>query len=141
MTPNQIMLVRTTFAQILPIADTATMLFFARLFALDPSLRLVFTTEVQEEGSTLIQMMDAAVRGIDDLETLLPTVRALGRRYDGYGLRGEDYEAVAAALLGTLELGLLGAFTAEAREAWTTTYWLLADAMREGAAEPLPRSA
>src|SRR5438874_11409491 len=81
MTPQQKMLVRTTFAQVLPIAETAAALFYARLFELDPSLRPLFTSDLQEQGRKLMQMLAAAVRGLDDLETLVPAVRALGKRH------------------------------------------------------------
>jgi nitric oxide dioxygenase len=142
MTPHQITLVRTTFAQVLPITDTTAASFYARLFELDPSLRLLFSTDVAEQGRKLMQTIAAAVHGLDDLGTLVPAVRALGRRHAGYGVRDEHYQTVAVALLDTLAAGLGAAFTAEVREAWTAAYWLLADTMKTGAtAEPLPRAA
>jgi hemoglobin-like flavoprotein len=141
MTPRQKLLVRTTFAQVLPIAETAAALFYARLFELDPSLRPLFTSDLREQGRKLMQMIAAAVRGLDDLDTLVPAVQALGRRHAGYGVQDEHYETVAVALLGTLELGLGDAFTDEAREAWTAVYWLLASTMKDGAGESMARSA
>jgi hemoglobin-like flavoprotein len=141
MTPHQIMLVRTTFAQVLPIAETAAALFYARLFQLDPSLRRLFTSDIEAQGRKLMEMIAEAVRALDELETLVPAVRALGRRHAGYGVQDEHYETVAVALLDALELGLGEAFTSEVREAWTTVYWLLADTMKAGAAEPLSRTA
>lgn len=63
------------------------------------------------------------------------------RRHAGYGVRDEHYEAVATALIWTLGTGLGDAFTPEVREAWATMYWIVADTMKEGAAEPLARSA
>ena len=39
MTPQQIAAVRTSFAQVGPIADQAAALFYDHLFAADPSLR------------------------------------------------------------------------------------------------------
>ena len=141
MTPHQKLLVRTTFAQLLPISETAATLFYARLFDLDPSLRPLFSTDLEAQGRKLMQMVATAVQGLDDLETLVPAVRALGRRHAGYGVQNEHYATVAVALLGTLEVGLGAAFTPEVREAWTTVYWLLADTMNEGAAGTLPRTA
>ena len=141
MTPRQKMLVRSTFAQVLPIAETAAALFYARLFELDPSLRPLFTSDMTEQGRKLMQMIATAVRGLDDLGTLVPAVRALGRRHGGYGVTDEHYETVAVALLCTLEIGLGDAFTDEARAAWIAVYTLLADTMKAGAAAPLARTA
>ncbi|MFN8636160.1 MAG: globin family protein [Chloroflexota bacterium] len=141
MTPNQINLVRTTFAQIVPMADTAASLFYARLFELDPSLRPLFTADLAEQGRKLMQTLAVAVHGLDDLEALAPTVRALGRRHASYGVQGRHYQTVAQALLDTLELCLGEALIPKAREAWAEVYWLLVAVMQQGAAEsePAPR--
>ena len=134
MTPQQQRLVQTSFAQVTPIADAAAALFYARLFELDPSLRPLFKGDIAHQGRKLMQMLAIAVAGLHDLNTLVPAVRALGRRHVGYGVRDEHYETVATALLWTLEQGLGAAFTPDVRDAWATVYWLLADTMKAGAA-------
>jgi len=141
MTPRQKMLVQTTFAQVAPIADTAAALFYNRLFELDPALRPMFTTDIEKQGRKLMQMLAVAVAGLDDLTALVPAVRALGKRHVGYGVQDAHYEAVADALIWTLATGLGDAFNLEVRDAWATVYWILADTMKEGAAEPLARTA
>jgi hemoglobin-like flavoprotein len=141
MTPRQKMLVQTTFAQVAPIAETAASLFYNRLFELDPALRPLFKGDMAEQGRKLMQTLAVAVAGLDDLGALVPAVRALGRRHVAYGVRDEHYETVATALIWTLETGLGDAFTPEVRDAWATVYWILADTMKDGAAEPLARSA
>jgi hemoglobin-like flavoprotein len=141
MTPKQKSLVQNSFAQVAPIAETAAALFYARLFELDPALRPLFTTDIEEQGRKLMQMLAIAVAGLDDLDTLVPAVRALGKRHVGYGVRDDHYDTVGTALLWTLETGLGGAFTFEVREAWTTVYTILADTMKSGAAQSLARTA
>jgi hemoglobin-like flavoprotein len=141
MTPHQKLLVQSTFAQVAPIAETAAALFYNRLFELDPALRPLFSGDMQEQGRKLMQTLAVAVAGLDDLELLVPAVRALGKRHVGYGVRDEHYITVADALLWTLATGLGDAFTPEVRDAWATVYWILADTMKDGAAEPLARSA
>jgi hemoglobin-like flavoprotein len=135
MTPHQKMLVQTSFARVVPIAETAAGLFYAKLFELDPSLRPMFTGDIEEQGRKLMDILRVAVNGLNHLDMLVPAVRAMGQRHAGYGVRDEHYETVAVALISTLELGLGDAFTDEVREAWTTVYWLLAYTMRAGAAE------
>jgi hemoglobin-like flavoprotein len=130
MTPRQIALVQASWKDVLAVADTAAQLFYLRLFALDPSLQPMFKAEMREQGRKLIAMISVAVNGLERIETLVPVIEALGRRHAGYGVKDEHYATVAAALLWTLEQGLGGRFTPEAREAWTGAYGLLASTMQ-----------
>ena len=145
MTPRQIQVIQETFAQVELISEPAAALFYDRLFTLDPSLRRLFTSDMQQQGHRLMQMIAVAVRGLTDLERLIPAVRVLGQRHAGYGVEPHHYGTVGTALLWTLEQGLGDAFTPEARAAWTTVYGILAGAMLEGASEaaspPAARSA
>ena len=134
MTPEQRILVQSTWELVLPIADQAAMLFYDRLFVLDPELRPLFTRgDMAEQRKKLMQMITVAVRGLERLDELVPAVQALGRRHVGYHVRERDYDTVGAALLWTLEQGLGAAFTPEVREAWTLTYGTLAAVMRDAA--------
>lgn len=135
MTPRQIELVQASFADVKPIAATAADLFYDRLFKLDPNLRSLFRSDMQQQGQMLMSMIGAAVNGLGNLEALAPVVRKLGARHVGYGVRDEHYAVVGAALIWTLEQGLGAKFTPEVREAWTQAYGLLADVMQLGALE------
>ena len=134
MTPEQKVLVQTTFATVAPIADTAASLFYGKLFELDPSLKPLFKVDITEQGRKLMQMIGMAVAGLDRPAELLPIVRQLGVRHVQYGVKDAHYDTVAAALIWTLEQGLGPAFTPEAREAWVAVYTLLAGTMKEAAA-------
>ena len=134
MTPRQIELVQTTWESVIPISETAAGLFYNRLFELDPALRPMFTTDIKEQGAKLMQMITIAVRGLHNIEALVPAVEQLGRRHAGYGVRDKDYGTVASALLWTLEQGLGPAFTPETREAWATIYGVLATTMQSATA-------
>ena len=130
MTPEQKRLVQTTWEMVVPIADQAAILFYDRLFMLDPELRPLFARgDMAEQRKKLMQMITVAVRGLDRIGELMPAVEALGRRHAGYHVRERDYDTVGAALLWTLEQGLGEAFTPEVREAWTLTYGTLAGVM------------
>lgn len=134
MTPRQKELVQTSWAQVVPIADTAASLFYGRLFEIDPSLRPLFTSDIKEQGKKLMTMITVAVRGLDDLGALVPAVQALGKRHTGYGVKDDHYATVAAALLWTLEKGLGEAWNDEVKEAWVVVYTILADTMKQGSA-------
>jgi hemoglobin-like flavoprotein len=135
MTSVEIQLVKDSFRQIVPIADQAAALFYARLFELDPALRQLFRGDMREQGRKLMTMIAVAVQSLERIETLVPAVRQLGARHAGYGVTEDHYATVGAALLWTLEKGLGPAFTPAVREAWTTTYSLLANTMIEAQRE------
>jgi hemoglobin-like flavoprotein len=128
-------LVQKSFAMIAPIADDAAALFYGRLFEIDPSLRQMFQADLSEQRKKLMQMLAAAVKGLDRPDQLIPVVRDLGRRHAGYGVTDAHYDTVGAALLWTLEKGLGAAFTTEVKDAWTHVYMLLAATMRNAAHE------
>ena len=141
MNGEQITLVQESFQKVVPIADAAAGLFYARLFDLDPALEPLFKGDIVEQGRKLMQMIGVAVRSLDRLDEVLPAVRALGARHSGYGVRDEHYDTVGRALLWTLKKGLGDDFTPEVEAAWAEVYTALAGEMKLGqaaAARPEP---
>ena len=136
---EQINLVRESFAKVEPVAEEAAVLFYVRLFELDPDLRPLFKNDIREQGLKLMQMIGFAVRGLDRPEELLPAVRALGARHVAYGVEDRHYETVGAALLWMLEQALGAGFTADTKQAWTEVYELLSRTMMD-AARPEPEN-
>src|SRR4051812_16998284 len=134
-TAAQKSLVQASFVDIATIADDAAVLFYQRLFELDPSLRQMFRGDMTEQRKKLMQMLTAAVKGLDHLEQLVPAVQNLGRRHAGYGVEDRHYEVVAEALLWTLAAGLGRGFTPDVRDAWVAVYTLLATTMKDAARE------
>jgi len=126
-------LVQSSFAKVVPIAETAAELFYSKLFALDPSLKPLFKGDLKEQGRKLMRMISMAVNGLDRLEALVPAVQDLGRRHVLYGVQPAHYDTVGEALLWTLERGLGPDFTPEVKEAWTVVYGILASVMKEAA--------
>ena len=84
----------------------------------------------------LMQMLTVAVRGLNNLDAIVPAVQALGKRHAGYDVKQEHYATVGAALLWTLGQGLGEAFTPEVEAAWTEVYGILAATMQNAAADP-----
>ncbi len=137
MTPQQIALVRESFAKVVPIREQAATLFYERLFAIDPGTRPLFRGDMKSQGAKLMAAIGAVVKSLDRIETMLDDLRALARRHDRYGVREAHYASVGAALLWTLEQGLGFDFTPEVRDAWATAYGLLSSAMIEATSAPL----
>lgn len=138
MTPEQVALVQTSWEKVVPISDKAAELFYGKLFETDPALKPLFSGDMTEQGKKLMTMITTVVRGIKNLEALVPAIQDLGRRHVGYGVKDEHYDTVGGSLIWTLEQGLGDELTPETKEAWVTTYTLLADTMKAAAAEPEP---
>ena len=140
MTPRQIEIVKLSFARIMPFKDQAAELFYCRLFELDPSLRLMFKSDMTEQKQKLMVAIALVVSNLEKMDSLLPTIRELGQRHKNSGVRNRHYDVVGAALLWTLEIGLGTSWTKELADAWQDAYGRVANAMIEGAERPeLPR--
>lgn len=135
MTPDQIKLVQTSFAQVVPIAATAADLFYGRLFEIAPDVRAMFPDDLSGQKKKLMAMLGTAVAGLSNLDTLVPVVQALGRRHAGYGVSPEQYVPVGAALLWTLQQGLGPAFTPDVKTAWAAAYRTLMQTMIDASRE------
>ena len=131
--PEQINLVQLSFEKVAPIAEAAAEMFYLHLFELDPTTKNMFKSNMKEQGEQLMAMIATAVTGLNDLDTLVPAVQALGVRHVGYGVVGKHYDTVGEALLWTLEQGLGEDFTPEVKDAWVVVYTLLANTMKDAA--------
>lgn len=118
MTSAQSGLVRDSFDQVRHLATPITMLFYGRLFDLDPDLRRLFHTEIPEQSKKLAAMLTMLVDSLDCFEKIAPELRELGRRHVAYGVRPENYRTLTAALLWAFSQALQPEFTPEVREAW-----------------------
>jgi hemoglobin-like flavoprotein len=133
MQATQIQWVRSTFAQVAPQADAVAASFYRQLFELDPTLQAMFRNDMVRQREMLMSVLAAGVNGLDRLDTIVPTLHALGARHAGYGVHDGHYDTVAQALLLTLAAHLGDAFTPQACDAWVAAYTLLAGAMKAGA--------
>lgn len=97
MTEEQKELVQTSFDKVLPISDAAAVLFYDQLFAMDPSLRGLFKSDMAEQRAKLMAMLAMAVTNLGRWESLVPVLRELGGRHLRYGVKPVHYETVGAA--------------------------------------------
>jgi nitric oxide dioxygenase len=131
-TPEQVARVQSTFQAVLPLADTAGVLLYERIFALAPATRALFAEDIRPQASRLMAAVKTAVEGLDDLDAVAPFLVKLGARHVRYGVRPEHFDVGGEALLWTLAQGLGEAFTAEVREAWTAAWTVIVGALTEG---------
>ncbi|HWN67143.1 MAG TPA: globin family protein [Haliangium sp.] len=133
-------LVQASWARVVPIADAAATLFYERLFALDPSVKTLFKSDMREQRKKLMQTLGVAVDGLRTPAKLLPVLQNLGSRHAGYMVQDRHYDLVGQALLWTLREGLGDDFTPELESAWKRVYGFVAGVMRRGA-QPRPPTA
>jgi hemoglobin-like flavoprotein len=136
--------IKNSWRLVVPIADTAADLFYKKLFELRPEYRRMFPEDMRSQKRKLIAMLAFIVKSLDwpesawqenvsEEDDLFLIVLALGRRHsDLYKIPDSSYEAVAEALLWTLDYGLGKKFDAPTRAAWTHVYQLVALTMKMG---------
>jgi hemoglobin-like flavoprotein len=135
--PQDIALVRLSFARALPFKDAVADLFYDRLFQVAPDVRALFPADLREQKRKLMTMIATAVGALNDLQGLVPAIKDLGARHVTYGATTAHYEVVGDVLLWTLEHALRADFTPDIRAAWAKVYGVLSATMQAGAAEAL----
>lgn len=141
MTADQHVLIRKTFARVLPFSAEAATLFYQRLFELNPDLRPLFPADTEHQGRMLLQTLAVIVKSVDRLDQIRLELENLGRRHANYGARPEDYQTVRDALLWTLSHIAGEIFTPAASEAWAEMFNDVAGIMQTAAAKSDPAHA
>ncbi len=132
MDEKSIRLIRASFVQVAAIASPAAILFYGRLFHLDPSTRAVFArADMRAQGTRFIAALGYAVATLDKPDRLLPIARDLARRHAGQGLQPEHYRSIGQALDWMLKECLAEDFTPELRAAWREAFARLATAVTD----------
>lgn len=134
MTPDQIHLLRRSFARIEPQASLAALAFYRRLFELAPGVRPLFKSDIESQATKLMDMIGLAVSMTDHPESIEGELRELGARHLDYGSEDAHYPVVGAALLDMLGEVLGDDFTPATKAAWIEFYTLVSQKMMEGAA-------
>ena len=129
MTPEQIKLVKTSFARIFPVKAKLSFDFYERLFEIAPQVRPLFSEDMRIQREKLADTLAYTVKNLESPEILQVTVSGLARRHVTYGAVPEHYVAVGAALIHALERNAPGGMTEAEVGAWTAAYEALSDMM------------
>ena len=141
MTPDQIHLLRKSFARLEPKAHIAVLSFYRRLFELAPESRQLFKNSIEEQSTKLVEMLSLAVNLTDRPAVLEAELRQLGARHVIYGVTDDQYDVVGRAFMEMLSDVLDAEFTPEVRAAWLEFYSFTAQSMKQGAAIYLAQDA
>jgi hemoglobin-like flavoprotein len=118
----QVKLINDSFAAV-PSAEVFATVFYSRLFALDPSVRGLFRTDMKDQGRKLMALIGIAVANARNPGAIKTAVDQLAVRHVGYGVKMEHFPTVGAALLWAFEQVLGSArFSQPAKEAWGQLY-------------------
>lgn len=148
---NQIALIRETWPTIAASADALTATFYARLFEIDEGAAKLFAhVDMGAQRKKLAQTLAVVVHALDDPDSLLPAVAALGKRHTHYGVEPHHFDSVGEALLTALGTTLGASYNQQIHDAWADAYALLAAVMKralvraengaETARQPTPTS-
>lgn len=130
MTAKERQLVRESFVELGEVAEPLALLFYGRLFALEPGLRRMFPADMAGQSRKLMAMLGAAVERLEDWEGLVPVLEDLGRRHQGYGVKAHHYALVLEAMLWSIGQTLSGGAGPELRQAWRQMLVEVATAMQ-----------
>ena len=136
MNAEECRLVRETFESLREQAEPVSLLFYGRLFELDPSARRLFHNDLALQGRKLIETLGTVVDSLHRFESTRPRLASLGRQHAEYGVRPEQYEIVIAALLWAIGQALGPDFDPRTRDAWALALAAVSSAMKEGASLP-----
>jgi hemoglobin-like flavoprotein len=133
MNPDQVQLLRESFARIEQQADIAALVFYRHLFTLAPELRPLFNTNIEVQSRKLMDSLRYTIATIEKPEELVPVLEGLGRRHIAYGTKDEHYAVVTQALGQMLAEVLGNKFTAPTAAAWQEALSFVCTTMQRGA--------
>jgi hemoglobin-like flavoprotein len=135
MTPQQVQLLRDSFARVAQQADISALVFYRNLFTLAPELRAMFNTSIEIQGRKLMDSLRYTIATLEKPNELVPVLEGLGRRHVTYGTKDEHYAVVTQALLQMLAEVLGNDFTTATAAAWQEALQFVCAAMQRGACE------
>lgn len=133
MTAEQVYLIRKSFAELARHDHVAALVFYRRLFEIDPSLRPLFRSNIEDQSRKLMDMLGMLIAMLERPAGLEAELKSMGDRHAGYGVKDEHYATVGSALLDMLAETLDKSFTPDVRAAWAALYAAVAAAMLRGA--------
>ncbi|GIN23223.1 MAG TPA: NO-inducible flavohemoprotein [Bacillus bacterium] len=108
---------------------TITSTFYKNMFSNHPELLNIFNHANQSQGrqqTALANMVLAAAKNIDQLESVLPAVVQVAHKHRGLGVKPEHYPIVGKHLLEAIKEVLGDAATDEIINAWAEAYGVIA---------------
>jgi len=126
---EQVQLIQDSLIQVRPIADQIAESFYSHMFEIAPHLQKLFTGNMKTQGTMLMTSLELAVTSLNDIESIMPSVQALGERHISYGVKREYYPYAKESFLWALEKHLKYEFTPTLKSAWSEAFDTLIEVM------------
>jgi hemoglobin-like flavoprotein len=132
MTAEQRRLVRQSVDALKEMPAPVSLLFYGKVFELDPSARRLFHNDLTLQGKKLLDTLGVVADSLDRFDAIRPRLAELGRLHASYGVKREQYEVIATALLWAIGHVLGPDFDAATRDAWQLALTAISGAMLAG---------
>jgi hemoglobin-like flavoprotein len=128
-TPEQLDLVRSSYAALGDSGPAMARDFYRRLFAADPTVEALFDHDPDVMATKFSDELAAIVEAIVSFDTFATRVRDLASRHTAYGVQTRHYRLVGDALIAALATQLAPDWTPALESAWRHAYNLVAEVM------------
>lgn len=122
MTERNMLIIKTSWSQIIAQPDKPGVQFYEKLFDLAPCLRTMFQPNLEHQIAKFTDMITHMVTHLQNSDSNESELTALAKRHVGYGTKPEHYALVGDALLFTLKNSLGDSWDHETATAWTDLY-------------------
>lgn len=126
---------KNNFALVAMHGDEVPLFFYSDLFLRHPETRDMFPIGMSTQRDRLFQALAQIVSDVDNLESLVPYLKGLGRDHRKFGTVADQYGAVGASLITTLRYFSGPDWSVDLEEDWKAAYGVVATVMIEAAAE------
>jgi hemoglobin-like flavoprotein len=132
-TEEEIKLVQSSWKSVEELDTDVPALFYKKLFEIggDDIKDLFKNSDMEKQGKALIKMIGVAVANLKNTETLVDTLKKLGKRHVKYGVKAKHYSKVGEALIWVLGAGLGDKFTEDVKKAWVNVYGVIETVMQQ----------
>jgi hemoglobin-like flavoprotein len=135
MTPEQLDLVRSSYAALGDERRAVARDFYRRLFAADPAVAELFGDDPDVMAAKFSDELAAIVEAIVSFDVFAARLQGLAARHVGYGVQTRHYRLVGDALVAALADALAPRWDEALDAAWRTAYNLVAEVMMAAAAQ------
>jgi hemoglobin-like flavoprotein len=134
MTADQVCLIRDSLDAFREDAEPFALLFYGKLFELDPGSRRLFHNDLAVQGRKVMDMLTSVAESLDNFEPMRARLAELGRKHAEFGVRPEQYDTLTAAILWSIGQALGASFDVPTRDAWRLALNAICVAMKAGLA-------
>ncbi|MGB2831353.1 MAG: globin domain-containing protein [Methylotenera sp.] len=134
MTSMQIDQVQSTWQKVMPFREDIAVLFYRRLFEIEPELSMVFKGDMHDYLKKIMFMIDLAILNLGQLERVMPMLQEMANKYVQCGMK-VDSNAVRNTFISILERHLSETFTGDIRSDWIQTYDVLVGVVKDAVTE------